>query len=196
MESGAAAENGPDGVAASSRGRDGGVAGPSTTVTTREGAGEEVEKTARDAGRAWTPMPAGFIAMRPWPSPTAESSAAHTRDPAGAIVSSAGVNGPPSTLDAAPPIVVRITVTDNGAGIAPQELRRCMACVFHQIAGGGELADAGLGVCVVTSLARLMGGTVGAASTLGVGSSFWVELPLRPCLQGGSRRMHEGKLIE
>jgi hypothetical protein len=74
---------------------------------------------------------------------------------------------------------VRIEVRDTGIGIAPGVL----ASLFEPFVQADETATresggAGLGLSICKQLAKLMGGKVGATSTPGGGSVFWVELPL------------------
>ncbi len=73
--------------------------------------------------------------------------------------------------------LVRIVVRDSGRGIAVETLPRLfqpferLSPVFDGIEGTG------IGLALSKRLADAMGGTIGVESTLGVGSTFWVELP-------------------
>jgi signal transduction histidine kinase/ActR/RegA family two-component response regulator len=73
---------------------------------------------------------------------------------------------------------VRFTVTDTGPGIPPQTLARLFQpftqadASIHRRYGG-----TGLGLSICRRLTELMGGTLGADSQPGQGSTFWVELP-------------------
>jgi signal transduction histidine kinase len=71
--------------------------------------------------------------------------------------------------------IVRIAVTDTGIGIAPDE-QDLIFDKFHRIAGP-ELPGTGLGLSIAREFARLHGGDVVLASTLGLGSRFTVVLP-------------------
>jgi PAS domain S-box-containing protein len=76
------------------------------------------------------------------------------------------------------PDSIRICVRDTGVGLAPEQL----AQLFQPFNRLGKEASAeegtGIGLVVTKRLVELMGGTIGADSTVGVGSVFWVEFPL------------------
>ncbi len=71
-----------------------------------------------------------------------------------------------------------ITVSDTGEGIVPENLQRIFER-FYRIDRGRtrEIGGTGLGLAIVKHLARLHGGEVLVASTLGGGTTFTVELP-------------------
>ncbi len=75
--------------------------------------------------------------------------------------------------------IVRIEVNDSGIGIAADVLPRLFT-PFQQAEPGiaRTHGGTGLGLSISRRLAQAMGGQIGATSTKGVGSCFWVELPL------------------
>jgi signal transduction histidine kinase len=75
---------------------------------------------------------------------------------------------------------VLFVVTDTGVGI-PMEQQAALFQDFGQIANPMQkrLRGTGLGLALSKRLASLLGGTVGVESEVGVGSKFWVRIPLR-----------------
>lgn len=75
---------------------------------------------------------------------------------------------------------VRIEVEDNGPGIAKDRL----AAVFEPYTRGEtNKPGLGLGLATVKRLTERHGGAVGVRSTVGSGSTFWLELPKATALE-------------
>ncbi|CAG2151391.1 PAS domain-containing hybrid sensor histidine kinase/response regulator [Cupriavidus numazuensis] len=72
---------------------------------------------------------------------------------------------------------VRVSVRDTGAGLAPQRLAQLFQPFNRLGHEGGPVEGTGIGLVVAKRLVELMGGAIGAESTAGVGSLFWIELP-------------------
>jgi PAS domain S-box-containing protein len=72
---------------------------------------------------------------------------------------------------------IRIEVTDTGIGIAANRLDRLFKA-FSQVDASTTryYGGSGLGLSIVKRLADLMEGSVGVTSTVGRGSTFWVEV--------------------
>jgi len=73
---------------------------------------------------------------------------------------------------------IRISVRDTGEGIPPELLDQLFQPFNRLGQEGGAEEGTGIGLVVTKRLVELMGGRIGANSTLGVGSEFWVELAL------------------
>lgn len=83
------------------------------------------------------------------------------------------------------PDCVRLTVCDTGAGIAPDRLTALFdRFVQADAATSRQHGGSGLGLAICRQLAELMGGSIGAESTLGEGSCFTVRLPLSRARSG------------
>jgi PAS domain S-box-containing protein len=74
------------------------------------------------------------------------------------------------------PDIVRVTVTDTGAGLPPEKLAQLFQ-PFNRLGLGGNAEEGtGIGLVVSKRLVELMEGVIGVESTVGAGSVFWVEL--------------------
>jgi signal transduction histidine kinase len=84
--------------------------------------------------------------------------------------------------------VVRVTVTDRGPGI-PEEFR---ARIFQRFAQADssttrEKGGTGLGLNISKAIVERMGGHIGFETEVGVGTTFYVELPLTEQSPNGAR---------
>jgi PAS domain S-box-containing protein len=73
---------------------------------------------------------------------------------------------------------VRISVRDTGAGLTAEQLDLLFQPFNRLDQALGPLEGTGIGLVVSKRLMEMMGGTIGAHSTLGQGSIFWFELAL------------------
>ncbi|MEY2488686.1 MAG: hypothetical protein QOC70_628 [Verrucomicrobiota bacterium] len=71
---------------------------------------------------------------------------------------------------------MRIVVSDTGAGISPEKLVRLFTPFDRLGAEQTGVEGTGLGLALCQRLMQAMNGSIGAESTLGQGSSFWLEL--------------------
>jgi len=75
--------------------------------------------------------------------------------------------------------LVRVAVSDTGVGIAADKLAAVLdPFVQAEDSTSRRFGGTGLGLSISKQLAQLMGGDIGLTSEVGVGSTFWVELPL------------------
>ncbi len=86
--------------------------------------------------------------------------------------------------------MLNIRVTDTGAGIPPDELPHIFERFFQaknqEYVSPSQLgrsrvglSGAGIGLSLTRELVKAMGGEISVESTVGVGSTFWVKLPIR-----------------
>lgn len=71
---------------------------------------------------------------------------------------------------------VRVSVRDTGEGLPPDRLAQLFQPFNRLGQEAGPEEGTGIGLVVAKRLVELMGGAIGAESTVGVGSVFWVEL--------------------
>jgi signal transduction histidine kinase/ActR/RegA family two-component response regulator len=74
----------------------------------------------------------------------------------------------------------RVSVADTGPGIAPEKLERLFVAFDRLGAETGDVPGTGLGLALSKSLVELMGGTIAAHSSVGVGTVFTVDLQPAP----------------
>jgi PAS domain S-box-containing protein len=78
----------------------------------------------------------------------------------------------------APPGSIRISVRDTGVGLAPEQLAQLFQPFNRLGQEAGAEEGTGIGLVVTKRLVELMGGSIGADSTVDVGSVFWIEFEL------------------
>ena len=72
---------------------------------------------------------------------------------------------------------LRLTVQDSGMGLSDEQLAGLFQPFNRLGQENGSEEGSGIGLVVTRRLVTLMGGTMGVASRVGVGSEFWIELP-------------------
>jgi len=76
--------------------------------------------------------------------------------------------------------MIRIAIEDTGTGI-PDEYHSQVFEPFNRLgreADGSE--GSGIGLAITKQIAEILGGAIGFKSQDGIGSSFWVDLPISP----------------
>jgi len=76
-------------------------------------------------------------------------------------------------------VELKFSIRDTGIGIAPEDQRR----IFESFTQADQtttrrFGGTGLGTTIAKQLTELMGGRMGLESAVGLGSTFWFELPL------------------
>jgi signal transduction histidine kinase len=76
------------------------------------------------------------------------------------------------------PTAARLSVTDEGVGIPREHQERIFEKFFRGAASASGIGGTGLGLAVSREIVDAHGGDIGFRSTEGVGSTFWLRLPL------------------
>ena len=72
---------------------------------------------------------------------------------------------------------IRICVEDSGQGLAPEQIAQLFQ-PFNRLGQENNMQEGtGIGLVMTKRLIELMGGKIGLESTVGRGSTFWVEIP-------------------
>jgi signal transduction histidine kinase len=82
---------------------------------------------------------------------------------------------------------VRLAVTDQGIGIAPEDVSRIFGR-FQRAAPIRNYGGMGLGLFITRHIVEAHGGTLSVVSSLGEGATFVVELPSRPTVAAGEQQ--------
>lgn len=74
------------------------------------------------------------------------------------------------------PEYIRISVTDTGIGLSEEQKNKVFD-PFTRLSGLNLIEGTGIGLTITKRLLEIMDGKIGLDSTLGVGSTFWIEVP-------------------
>jgi signal transduction histidine kinase/AmiR/NasT family two-component response regulator len=87
---------------------------------------------------------------------------------------------------------IRVRVNDSGEGLSAEKLAQLFQPFNRLGREAGAEEGTGIGLVMTKRLIEIMGGSIGAESTVGTGSVFWVELDLtseRPAIAGAATPM-------
>ena len=73
---------------------------------------------------------------------------------------------------------LRINVTDAGSGLTADQQQHLFKPFERLGAEHGAIQGTGIGLTITQQIVELMGGSTGVISTIGKGSTFWIELEL------------------
>ncbi len=76
------------------------------------------------------------------------------------------------------PETIRISVVDNGPGISQEHLGELFQPFNRLGAENSNIEGAGIGLTITKRIVEMMGGKLGVTSELGVGTTFWIDLPV------------------
>lgn len=71
---------------------------------------------------------------------------------------------------------LRINITDMGKGISAQDIPKLFS-PFVRLNATADIEGTGIGLVITKKLTELMDGNIGVHSSVGKGSTFWIELP-------------------
>ena len=74
--------------------------------------------------------------------------------------------------------MLRISVSDTGAGIAQERMGELFLPFNRLGADASEIEGTGIGLTLTKKLVEEMSGAIGVESSVGEGSSFWIDLPV------------------
>jgi PAS domain S-box-containing protein len=74
--------------------------------------------------------------------------------------------------------MAKVSVRDNGPGIAPEKLSFLFDRYFRAAHAGQQYSGLGLGLYISAEIVKRHGGQIGVNSEVGKGSTFWFTLPL------------------
>ena len=90
----------------------------------------------------------------------------------------------------------RVDFSDTGLGINEDQTQDLFTPFARLGAEERGIEGTGLGLALTKGLVDIMGGKLGASSTAGVGSTFWVEFPLADQSELEPRELEEAQLEE
>ena len=92
---------------------------------------------------------------------------------------------------------LRISITDTGSGIPAERMGELFQPFNRLAAENSGIEGTGIGLTITRRLLEMMGGAIYVQSQLGIGSTFWVELPIEslPSLPAERHDEREGMVL-
>jgi PAS domain S-box-containing protein len=93
---------------------------------------------------------------------------------------------------------LHLDITDTGIGIAKEQVDELFKPFNRLSAENSNIEGTGIGLTSTRSIIELMGGKVGVKSEQGIGSTFWIELPLstkKTDFQKDAQRMNSNAVV-
>lgn len=72
---------------------------------------------------------------------------------------------------------LRVSITDTGKGLTKEQSKQLFIAFNRLGAENTDIEGTGVGLVITKNIVELMGGSIGVESEIGVGSTFWFELP-------------------
>ena len=72
---------------------------------------------------------------------------------------------------------IRVHVIDMGKGLSSDEVKKLFSS-YERFNNSSDIEGTGLGLVISKSLIEILGGEIGVKSTVGKGTTFWVDVPL------------------
>ena len=91
---------------------------------------------------------------------------------------------------------VRISIVDHGPGIPPEHQTHLFEPFTRLGAELTEIEGTGIGLTITKRIVELMNGEVGVDSTLGKGSTFWIDIPIAEYGTDNSSTNNDGRHSE
>ncbi len=82
---------------------------------------------------------------------------------------------------------VRFSVSDTGPGVTEEDRKDIFSPFWQAETTSRDTGGTGLGLAIVKRLVEVMGGEIQLDSEVGVGSTFWFEIPMRPASSAADR---------
>lgn len=91
---------------------------------------------------------------------------------------------------------LRILITDTGMGISEDKYEELFQPFNRLNAENTNIEGTGIGLSITQRIVEMMGGEIGVHSDIGVGSTFWIELPLDEITEHDSAHLSDNNIVQ